>query len=124
MENQQQKWVQFSLVAFAALVSYVLLLTGQKVAASFDLEARIRSIDIIVRVGALVIGAGVFVGIYRNAKAMGFLNEVVTELSNVTWPTTTETRNNTVIVIIAVLIAGVVLGLLDMGWTKALEWIL
>ncbi|OGD43298.1 preprotein translocase subunit SecE [Candidatus Azambacteria bacterium RIFOXYD1_FULL_42_11] len=65
-----------------------------------------------------------FLALLRNQKANKFMNEVMVELSRVTWPTQKETSSATFIVIIMVLISGLILGLLDYVWTKLLQLVL
>ena len=124
MENQHQKWVSLSYLALAALVGYVLFLSGLKIAAAWDLEARVRNIEVMVRLGSLGLAGLVFLILYRNNQANQFMNEVVSELAKVTWPTQKETSSATFIVIVMVLISGLVLGVLDYVWTRLLQLVL
>ncbi len=50
-----------------------------------------------------------------NRKSHSFTEESVVELTKVSWPTSKEVRFGTLIVIIAVVMAGICLGLLDIG---------
>ena len=123
MESQHQKWVNISYLAVAALLGYVVFSFGLKLAGVYDLETRVRSIDLVIRIASIVVGGLAFLLLFRNEKANTFMNEVVLELSRVTWPTQKETTNATIITIVMVLISGMVLGLLDYVWTKLLQWI-
>lgn len=124
MESQHQKWVNLSYLAVAILVGYVLFSFGAKIAGTYDLETRVRNIDLILR-GLSVFGAALlFFLLYSNDQANQFMNEVMVELSRVTWPTQKETTSATGIVLVMVLISGVVLGLLDYFWTTLLKWVL
>jgi preprotein translocase subunit SecE len=49
--------------------------------------------------------------------------EIANELSKVTWPKWTETRNATTIVIITTIIVALILGLFDLVWAKVTGWI-
>ena len=124
VENQNQKWVNLGYLALAALVAYVFFLGGLKISAFWDLEARIRKIELIIRVAALVAGGLVFALLYSNRKANLFMTEVVEELSKVSWPTQKETTSSTAIVIVMVVLSGLVLGLLDYVWTRLLQLVL
>ena len=124
MESQHQKWVNLSYLAVAALFGYIVFFFGLRIAGTWDLEARVRNIDLIIRVLSIVFGALLFLVLYKNEKSNQFMNEVVVELSRVTWPTQKETSSATFIVIIMVLISGVVLGFLDYVWIALLKWIL
>jgi preprotein translocase subunit SecE len=121
MEKQYQKWVNLSYVAAAILVGYIVYVATQKVTALYDVEVRIRNIDLFIRLLSLVAGGIVFFVLSRHKEVNKFMNEVVVELSRVTWPTQKETSSATFIVIIMVLISGVVLGFLDYVWTKVLQ---
>ena len=48
-------------------------------------------------------------------KLAGWLREMRSELKKVVWPTPKQVLNNSVIVIIAVVLVGVVIGLFDWG---------
>jgi len=122
--NQYQKWVNLSYLALAALVAYVVFALSQKVITTYDVEAKVRSIDLIIRVLSIGIAGLIFLVMYRNERSNQFMNEVVAELSRVTWPTQKETTSATGIVIIMVLISGMVLGFLDYVWTTLIQWIL
>ncbi len=69
-------------------------------------------------------GAILFMVLYRNEQANQFMNEVIVELSRVTWPTQKDTSSATLVVIVMVLISGLVLGFLDYCWIHLLKWIL
>jgi len=124
MENQQQKWVTLSYLAVAALLSFVALQLGQKLVGAYDLEAKVRNAEMILRMVSILLGAVVFFVLYRSEPATQFVSEVVVELSRVTWPNQKETRSATVLVIIMVLISGLFLGFLDYLWTVVLKWVI
>jgi len=121
MEKQHQKWVNLSYLLIAIFAYYVFFVSTQRIAAAYDLEVTIRNIDLIVRILSFVVGGICFGVLYRNAKINTFMNEVVQELSRVTWPGQKETTNATVVVIIMVMISGMILGFLDYLWTKLLQ---
>jgi preprotein translocase subunit SecE len=124
MESQHQKWVNLSYLALAALVGYVINALSLKIVGSYDLEVRIRHIDLLVRGLAVLVSAILFVVLSRNKNANQFMNEVMVELSRVTWPAQKETTSATLVVIVMVIISGLVLGLLDYFWVALLKWIL
>lgn len=124
MESQYQKWVNLSYLALAALVAYVIFALGVKLAGSYDLEARIRNIDLILQGISIGIGAVLFFVLFRSEQANQFMNEVMVELSRVTWPTQKETTSATFVVIVMVVVSGMILGFLDYFWTSLLKWIL
>ena len=108
MENQHQKWVQL----------------GQRLVGAYDLEAKVRNAEMILRVVSILAGAILFFVLYRSEQATQFVSEVVVELSRVTWPTQKETSAATILVVIMVLISGLFLGFLDYLWTVILKWII
>ena len=124
MENQTQKWVNLSFLAVSLLVGYVFFTLSLKLMGSFDLEAKIRNAEMVFRIGSILLGALSFLILYKNQQANQFMNEVVTELSRVTWPTVKDTYSSTIVVIVMVLISGALLGLLDFVWTKIIQWII
>ncbi|OFZ79094.1 MAG: preprotein translocase subunit SecE [Bdellovibrionales bacterium RIFOXYD1_FULL_53_11] len=77
-----------------------------------------------VRIVSIVVGAITFAVLYKHEQVNRFMNEVVVELSRVTWPTQKETSSATVIVIIMVMISGLILGFLDYVWTKVVQLII
>ncbi|MEO5971635.1 MAG: preprotein translocase subunit SecE [Bdellovibrionia bacterium] len=124
MESEHQKWVNLSFLAVAILFGYIIFSTAGKIVGAYDLEARVRNIDLILRSISAIAGGILFLVLYKNEQANQFMNEVLVELSRVAWPTQKDTRSATVVVIIMVLISGMVLGLLDYCWVQLLKWIL
>lgn len=123
MENQYQKVVNITYLAFAALISFLALVAMMKLSTSYDLESRVKSIELVIRGLSIVLGAGVFVALYSNSKANTFMNEVAVELlTKVTWPTGKDTISATVVVIVTVVIAGLVLAVFDRAFTAGLQW--
>jgi preprotein translocase SecE subunit len=124
MESQFQKWVNLSYLAVAALMGYLVFTLTNKVVGTYDLETRLHNVDLIVQIGSVVVAGIIFYILYRNDQANQFMNEVMLELSRVTWPTQKDTTSATIVTIIMVLISGAVLGLLDYLWTSAMKLIL
>ena len=116
MENNQQKWVNLSFVAVSLLIAYVVFVLAMKFSVRLDFEGRVRSLDKILLGASVVVGLGLFLGLYKSALANTFMNETVAELSKVTWPNQNETFKATVAVLVAVTIAGFVLWLVDNAW--------
>ncbi|RYZ95360.1 MAG: preprotein translocase subunit SecE [Proteobacteria bacterium] len=116
MDNNQQKWVNLSFVAASLLLAYVLYVLAMKFSVILDFEGRIGSLDKILLAGAVAVGIGSFIAFTKSGKASNFMQEVVTEVSKVTWPTSNETVKATIAVLIAVTIAGVLFWLMDSVW--------
>jgi preprotein translocase subunit SecE len=124
MESQHQKWVNLSYLALAALVGYVVFTATSKIVGAYDLEARVKNIELILRVVSVAAGAILFTVLFRNNRSNQFMNEVVVELSRVTWPTQKDTASATMIVVVMVVVSGMVLGFLDYLWVRLLQWVL
>ena len=124
MESQHQKWVNLSYLVAAILLGYIVFSVAGKVVAAWDLETRIRNVDLVLRGISLAAGALLFLLLYRNEQANQFMNEVVVELSRVVWPSQKDTSSATFVVIIMVVVSGVILGLLDYVWVQLMKWIL
>jgi preprotein translocase subunit SecE len=124
MESQHQKWVNLSYLAVSVLLGYIVFSMAGKVVGVYDLEARVRNIDLVLRGVSVVIGLLLFAILYRNNTANQFMAEVVVELSRVTWPTQKDTTSATIVVIVMVILSGMILGLLDYCWIQLLKWIL
>lgn len=116
MDNNQQKWVNLSFVAAALLLAYVSFVLATKFAVVLDMDGRIRNLDRILMAASTVLGFALFFGLYKSKVASGFMNEVVAEVSKVTWPGQNETLKATIAVLIAVVIAGIVLWTVDSVW--------
>ena len=77
----------------------------------------------LIRVGGLLLAAGVAVGIaLQTAKGRniwGFFHGAQIEVRKVVWPTRQETLQTTLIVVLVVVLVSIILWLLDMflGWT-------
>lgn len=124
MENQRQKWVNIILLVSGLMVAVIAFIGFSKIAAVYNLESSFKQIDLMIRLGSIVLGAALGFGLYLNDQSNAFLNEVVLEMSRVTWPTQKETTNATIWVILFVLIAGAILGAFDSLWTWIMKLIL
>jgi preprotein translocase SecE subunit len=124
MESQFQKWVNLSYLATAALLGYLVFTLSAKIVGTYDLETRLHNVGLIIQIASVAIAAIAFWILYSNDNANQFMNEVMLELSRVTWPTQKETTSATIVVIIMVLISGAILGLLDYFWTYLMKLVI
>ena len=124
MENQRQKWVNLVFTAVAIMAAAVFFVAFSKVAAVYNLESSVKSIDLVIRLVSIVLGAVLGLGLYLNDQSNAFANEVILEMSRVTWPGNKETTNATIWVILFVLVAGAVLGAFDSIWAWIIKMIL
>lgn len=53
-----------------------------------------------------------------------FVMDIISELQKVVWPSRTETRNLTIVVLIVAIAVGVLLGVVDWGFNRILENVL
>ena len=124
MDNNQQKWVNLSFVAAALLLAYVSFVLATKFSVVLDFEGRVRSLDKILMAGSAVLGLVLFLGLYKSSVATNFMNEVVAEISKVTWPTQNETFKATIAVLVAVTIAGIILWTVDNIWVYLISLVI
>jgi len=127
MENSSSnhnKAVMIAFGAFSALIAYLVFAALFKLAGVYDVEAKIKNVELVIRLVSIGVGLILFIGLYRNHSANQFMHEAVTELTRVTWPTNKETFNATIVVLIMVLVTGLILGLMDKFWTLVIQWIL
>ena len=54
---------------------------------------------------------------------VNYFKDVKGEMKKVAWPTFKQVKNNTIIVIVAVIIVGAIIALLDLGFGKGFEFI-
>lgn len=122
MENQYQKVVSVSYLVLAALVAFLALVAMMKLSTTYDFESRIKSAELLIRIASVGIGGLVFFVLYSNTTANTFMNEVAVELlTKVTWPTSKDTVQATIVVMIAVVFSGVMLALFDWIFSNALQ---
>jgi len=120
MENRQ-RWVNISYAAAGGLLWFIVNQLLLQVAASTDLESKVTHLEYWVMGLSIASGFGLFLGLYWSHKTNQYMNEVVVELSRVTWPQKQESVRNTYLVIIGVAFAGFVLGVMDLIWTKVVQ---
>lgn len=117
MENNR-KWVNLSFIATAALLGIVVYMLAQKFAVALDFEGRVQNLDSILRGGSFGLAFLTWLILYKHKTANVYMDEVFSELSKVTWPGREETFKGTIAVLIAVTIAGFLLGLVDLVWSS------
>ncbi len=124
MENQRQKWVNMTLLFASLMVAGVAFVGLSKLSAVYNLESSFKQIDLYLRIGSIVLGAALGFGLYFNDKSNAFVNEVVLEMSRVTWPASKDTTNATIWVILFVIVAGALLGAFDSLWSWIIKMLL
>ena len=124
METQQKRWVSLSYAAAAVLLGYLVFAGGMYVGGSYDVEARVKNYELVVRGLSFLMGLVLYVSLSRHKQVNQFMGEVVSELSRVSWPTQRETGYSTLVVIVMVVISGLILGFFDYLWTVLLKSVL
>ena len=127
MMNSNRRWVS---IAFLALGFLLWIITSKFVTWLFDVfrisEANVEllgeSFTLTTAFGMLV-AASLTIYAFRHKELNTLSGEVVVELKKVTWPTVTETRGATVVVIFTVFVMSVFLGLFDFIWSNVMDWL-
>lgn len=82
------------------------------------------SVDAIQVLVPIFVAVGTFVLLRRNSFTLNFATDAINELAMVHWPTKKETQLGTVVVIVTVLLAGLVLGLIDISFMTLVKTII
>jgi preprotein translocase subunit SecE len=112
------RWVQMAFVAFWLLLVWVL---DKIITIAWDRFSEPQ--PLVVTATALAVGGVVTLSLYKNEKINRIANEVVGELTKVTWPSRKETQVATVVVIITSLIAAAIIGVFDAAWSWLTDFI-
>ncbi len=114
----QRRWTQFAFIALAFLVFWIVphIIRGLWGVFAEPEEAPAEII------GALVAAVVAWVA-YSRGRYRRFVDESVSELGQVTWPTRAETYRSGYIVIVVSLIAAVVLFAMDAFWAALTDFI-
>lgn len=124
MENQRQKWVNLIFTAVSIIVAIIAFVGFSKINAQYSLESSFKQIDLAIRFASIGLGLVTGLVLYFNDQSNAFMNEVVLEMSRVTWPAQKDTTNATIWVVLFVLIAGAILGAFDSLWAWIIKSIL
>jgi preprotein translocase subunit SecE len=122
---RNKTWVAIFFVAAALIVGWVLHLAAQSVFAALRitdspiLGDRVTTTTLI----GFAVAAAVAVALYMWPKTQTFVTEVAGELNKVNWPTWSETKVNTLVVIVTSVIAALILGVFDITFGYASTWL-
>lgn len=113
---RHQRWIVLAFIGAATVVA------GMVLRASVSLFTQMAWPD--QRLGpvttttliAVVLGAVTFFGLLRSTRAVTFTDEVIDELSKVTWPSKDETLRATTTVVVTTLLVAGLLGAYDQLW--------
>jgi preprotein translocase subunit SecE len=82
-----------------------------------DIYVRSTGAQVLINITPVFVGGLAAYITYRIEKIRNYILEVIAEIKKVVWPNKKETWGATVVVIIAVIISGIVLGVFD--WLSA-----
>ncbi|MBK6848258.1 MAG: preprotein translocase subunit SecE [Proteobacteria bacterium] len=108
------KWVHVIFLVVGLLLAFVAVQTIDWIWGLFG-----RPIDLVVILAGGALAGGATVYVWRQPATFERANEVVAELSKVTWPTRKETKAATMVVIVTAAVASLVLSLFDVIWSWA-----
>ena len=123
--NKLSKYVNALFLAAGALAWLITQHYAAVFVGYFQLARKIGAAsDVIQHLVPLLVGLGVFVFLFRNKTSVEFTSDAVAELTRVTWPTKKEVRLGTIVVIITVILAGIILGGIDLAFGAIIRSIL
>ena len=82
------------------------------------------AVDVIEHVIPFVLGVLTFWLLRSQPTSHNFASDAVGELVKVSWPSAKDVRLGTIVVIVTVSVAGVLLGLLDLGIAASIRYLL
>ena len=122
-----QRYVVVGILAIAVVIAMALSQGTQWLWVQFSLDDPpifgIRELPL-SKVLAYGLVALAVVGVFKHAPTYLLANEIVEELTKVTWPQKEEIGNATVVVIIAVFICAAFLGTFDAFWLAVTNFVL
>ena len=82
-----------------------------------------RPTALLARVIGTALGLVSGLTLWRSKKSFAFVSEVVTEVSQIVWPTRDETRLATIVVVVFTLVCSGILAMMDTFWQAVTNWI-
>ncbi|NCQ59392.1 MAG: preprotein translocase subunit SecE [Myxococcales bacterium] len=120
-----ERWVQFAFIGGAFglfwLLNHAIFGAWDTLADYADLASDPSDTWSTAAAAVLAVVTGIV--LYRHPKTSRFANLVASELSKVTWPTRQETWAQTIVVVVVSVIAAVILGVFDAGWSALTDLI-
>ena len=113
MDKNTRNILGITLLCAGAIVWYSSSVALSYAISYFDLGVRFPLLHVAQNILPVLLGGLVSYLMYRVQKIRDYILEVISETKKVIWPNRKETWGATVIVIIAVLISGAVLGVFD-----------
>lgn len=113
MENDNKKIVTLIAVFSGALVAFVFDILLETLAASFSWIVLLRGNEAVKHGLPIVIGFAVFALLQFHPKIKVWLEEVVSEIRKIVWPSQRDVTAMTIVCCVMVVVAGVGFGLFD-----------
>lgn len=114
MKQENLKIVTISFVSLAFLAGFVAKVLFEILAVSVGFFAAFYSQDIFRHGIPFVVGVGVFLYCQMKKEVRILVDEVVTEVKKVVWPTKKELYAMSFVVSLILILSGVVLGIFDL----------
>ena len=120
--NRYQKYVNALFIAGGLVVWLIAKHYTSVIIGYFQLGRKLGSgADFIYHGVPFALGVITFAVLRANTSSLTFTSDAVSEMTKVSWPTPKEARLGTIVVIITVLLAGIVLGFVDLGFTAIIR---
>lgn len=113
MENDNKKIVTLIAVFSGAVFALVLEILLEALAASFSWIVQLRSNDLAKHGIPIVAGFAVFSLLQFHPKIKVWLEEVVSEIRKIVWPSQKDVTAMTIVCCVMVVVAGIGFGLFD-----------
>ncbi|MCX6112593.1 MAG: preprotein translocase subunit SecE [Proteobacteria bacterium] len=113
MDKNTRNIFAMTMLCVGAIVWYTFKVTTDYAVSYFDLAIRFSWINVVQNIFPVILGGLAAYLLYKTQKIREYILEVISEVRKVVWPNRKETWGATVVVIIAVLISGAVLGIFD-----------
>ena len=119
-----QRWVVLAFVALSIVAGWTVQAGSVSAFAQFAIpDTRLGPITLSTLL-AILAGGITFAALLRNERAGRFTDEVVDELSKVTWPTREETIRASTTVVVTTLLVAMLLGIYDFVWKNLADLVL
>ena len=112
-EKNNQSIVNFSFVVTAFLAYFVVAVLFETFADAFGPVARLRAIELAKHGIPVAAGLITFLVLFMNKKTHQFVDEVVTEVNKVVWPSRKDTVTMTIVCCVMCVTAGLGFGVFD-----------
>ena len=121
--ENSKKWINFLIAIAGIVVGFILIRFLGQMGEWLDLESKIPSYLVLCQAVGVIAGISFFAFIYKNERAMGYMDEVYGELIKVVWPDKDSTIKLTVGIIIGIGITSAVFLLVDFIFNEVINLI-